>query len=173
MLWSYKMKKIFKIATLAAFLASTSMANAAQKIAVVVPAKIMQQSPQLEKIKTKLEAEFKGRIAELKKLEKDIVNLDSKMQRDASLMSANDVTSLKRQIESKKSDFTLKRKAFAEDSRRRQAEEQQKSWAVIRDAISSVASKNGYDLVLNGEQVAFAKPEYDISDIVIKEISKK
>jgi len=170
------MNNFFKIVTLAIAMASASTVSAAQqvqKIAVVFPSKIMQQSPQLEQIKKKLEAEFKQPIADLKQLEKEIADLNSKLQRDSALMAASEVTSLQRQIEAKKSEFTLKRKAFTEDSRRRQSEEQQKSWGVIRQAINNVATKNGYDLVLNGEQVVFVKTEFDISDIVIKEVSKK
>lgn len=170
------MKNFFKVVTLAVAMASSSFVSAAadaQKIAVVSPSKIMQQSPQLEKIKKKLQNEFKGRYAELLALEKEITEMESTLGRNSGLMAADEETRLKRELEVKASEYKLKRKAFSEDNRRRQGEEQQKSWAVIHDVIKNVATKNGYDVVLSAEQVLFAKPELDISDIVIKEISKK
>ena len=170
------MKNFFKVVTLAVAMASSSLVSAAQeaqKIAVVFPSKIMQQSPQREKINNKLQAEFKARIDSLKALEKEISDIESKLKRDAELMAENEVTSLNRKRAVKISEYKLEREAFNEDSRRRQNEEQQKSWTTIHDVIKSVATKNGYDVVLNAEQTLFADPKLDISDIVIKEISKK
>lgn len=170
------MKKFFKVATLAVAMVSLSTANAAQetkKIGVVFPTKIMQQSPQREQTIKKLESEFKGRYEDLQALEKEITKIESTLERDAELMAAAEVTTLKRKIEVKLSEYKLKRKAFEEDNRRRQGEEQQKAMLMVRDVINAVAKKEGYDLILNGEQIVFSKTELDISDIVIKEISKK
>lgn len=170
------MKNFFKVVTLAVVMASSSLVSAAQeaqKMAVVFPSKIMQQSPQREKINKKLQAEFKARIDSLKALEKEISSIESKLERDSELMAENEMISLKRKRAVKLSEYKLEREAFSEDSRRRQNEEQQKSWATIHDVIKSVATKNGYDVVLNGEQILFAAPELDISNLIVKEISKK
>ncbi len=170
------MKSFFKVVTLAVAMVSVSTANAAQetqKIGVVFPSKIMKQSPQREKTMKKLENEFKGRYEDLQVLEKEITKIEATLERDAEMMAANEVTSLKRKAEVKLSEYKLKRKAFEEDNRRRQGEEQQKALIQVREVINAVALKDGYDLILNGEQIVFSKPELDISDVVIKEISKK
>ncbi|MGB5444090.1 MAG: OmpH family outer membrane protein [Psychromonas sp.] len=170
------MKSFFKVVSIAITLVSVSYLNAAQaeqKIAVVYPSKIMQESPQREQIIKKLDSEFKSRYQALQSLEKEIKKLDTTLQRDGELMGKDKVTEMKRQAEAKLSDYKLKRKAFEEDNRRRQVEEQQKAVAVLRAVIDKIAAKEGYDLILNGEQIVFAKPAYDISDRVIKEISKK
>ena len=170
------MKTFFKVVTLAVAMVSVSVANsaqAAQKIGVVFPSKIMKESPQREKIIKKLEGEFKGRYDELQELEKGIKKIETTLKRDAELMNDSDVTSLQRKGEVKMSEYKLKRKAFEEDNRRRQGEEQQKALLIVKDVIDAVAKKGGYDLILNGEQIVFAKPALDISDVVIKEISKR
>jgi outer membrane protein len=170
------MKNFFKAVTLAVVIASSSVVNAAQepqKIAVVFTSKIMQQSPQLEKIKKKLQAEFKGRITELQTLEKDITKIQDKLERDSELMAENELTELQRKIEVKLSEYKLKRKAFDEDKRRRTREEQQKAFILVSNVINEVALEKGYDVILNGEQIVFSKPELDISNLIIKEISKK
>lgn len=170
------MKTFFKVVTLAVAMVSVSTVNAAQeskKIAVVFPTKIMKQSPQREKTMKKLENEFKGRYEDLQALEKEITKIEKTLDRDAELMSASKVTGLKRKVEVKLSEYKLKRKAFEEDNRRRQGEEQQKALIQVREVINAVALKGGYDLILNGEQIVYSKPALDISDIIIKEISKK
>ena len=168
------MKTFLKVITLAAMV-SIPMVNAAeaQKIGVVFPSKVMQESPQRDRIIKKLEAEFKARYEELQVIEKDIKDLEAKIKRDGELLSKDDLTGLQRQIEVKVSEYKLKRKAFEEDNRRRQGEEQQKALIVVRDVINSVAKQGGYDLILNGEQTVFSIPALDISDKVIQEISTK
>lgn len=170
------MKTFFKAVTLAVTLVSvpyTNAAQAAQKIAVVYPSKIMQESPQREKIIKKLEKEFKSRYQALQLLEGEIKELETTIQRDAELLGKDKVTGMKRQVEVKVSEYKLKRKAFEEDNRRRQGEEQQKVLVVLREVINNIAAQDDYDIILNGEQIVFSKPTLDISERVIKEISKK
>lgn len=169
------MKTFLKAATLAVAMISVSTVSAAevQKIGVVFPSKIMKESPQRDRIIKKLEAEFKGRYEALQALEKEITQLETELKRDAELMNKSDVTAMQRKVEVKLSEYKLNRKAFEEDNRRRQGEEQQKALTVVRDVIDSVAKEQDYDIILNGEQVVFAKPGYDISDLIIEEISKK
>ncbi|TEW56694.1 OmpH family outer membrane protein [Psychromonas sp. RZ22] len=169
------MKTFLKVITLAATLVTVSAVHAAetQKIGVVFPTKVMQESPQRDKIIKTLEAEFKDRVAALQKLEKEIRTLETKIKKDGELLSNNELTALKRQIEVKVSEYKFMGKAFEEDQRRRQGEEQQKALAVIRDVINNIAKEGHYDLILNGEQVVFSTPALDISDKVIQKISTK
>jgi outer membrane protein len=169
------MKVFFKIITLAIAMASISFAQAAevQKIGVVFPSKVLNESPQRARIIKKLEAEFKDRIVVLQTLGQSIQELESKIKKDSELLSKEDQVSLKRQMEVKVSEYNLKRKAFEEDNRRRQNEEQEKASTLMRDVINEVAKKGNFDLILNGEQIIFAKPEWDISGQVIQEISTK
>ncbi|HIP76820.1 MAG TPA: OmpH family outer membrane protein [Psychromonas hadalis] len=169
------MKTFFKIIALSIAIFSVSGVAAAtmQKVAVVYPAKIMQESPQRAQIIKKLESEFKGRYEELQTLEKKIKKGESKLKRDGELMSKDDVIKLQRDLQTKVATYKLKRKAFEEDNRRRQGEEQQKALKLVSEVINAVAKKGDYDIILNGEQIVFAKPAFDISDEVIKEISKK
>jgi len=169
------MKTFLKAATLAVAMISIPTVSAAelQKIGVVFPSKIMKESPQRERIIKKLEAEFKGRYEKLQALEKEIANIEKVLKRDGEMMEASAVTAMQRDGEVKLAEYKLNRKAFEEDNRRRQGEEQQKALIVVRDVINEVAKAQSYDIILNGEQVVFAKPGYDISDVIIEEISKK
>ena len=169
------MKTFLKAATLAVAMMSVSAVSVAetQKIGVVFPSKIMKESPQRERIIKKLEAEFKPRYEALQKLEKEITDLEQKLKRDGELMDKSAITAMKREAEVKLSEYKLNRKAFEEDNRRRQGEEQQKALIVVRNVIDAIAKQDNYDIILNGEQIVFAKPDYDISDLIIEEISKQ
>jgi len=169
------MKTFFKVVTLAAAMVSVSTVQAAEtsKIGVVFPSKVMQESPQRARIIKQLKDEFKGRFDELQSLEKSIKSIEDKIKKDGELLSKNEVTALQRDIESKISVYKLKRKAFEEDNRRRQGEENQKVLSVVSKVINEVATEGGYDLILNGEQIVFSKSALDISDKVIQKISTK
>ena len=169
------MKAFLKIIALVAVAVSISTVQAAetQKIGVVFPSKILSQSPQRARMIKKLEAEFKDRYIELQQLGQSIKDIEAKIKRDSELLSTEERTALQRQHQVKVSEYKLKGKAFEEDQRRRQGEEQQKTLSLVRDVINALAKEGAYDLILNGEQVVFAKPELDISDKVIQEISTK
>ena len=169
------MKTFLKAATLAVAMISVPMVHAAepQKIGVVSVAKIMKESPQIERIRKKLEAEFKGRYEAIQALGSEITDIEKKLKRDGELMSASEVADLKRQHEVKVSEYQITTKAFQDDNRRRSAEEQQNAMLLVREVIQEVAKAKGFDIVLNGEQVVFVKPASDISDIIIEEISKR
>lgn len=172
------MKHFIKLATLAIamFTFSITSANAApemKKMGVVYPSKIMAETAQRDKIIAKLQQEFKKRSDELQALQFQINKSNKKLSRDTEMMSPNEISILKRDVEVKIFEYKLKLKAFEDDNRRRQAEEQQAVVQKLGKVINSVAKKGGYDLVLNGDQIVYAKPGFDISDIVIKEISKK
>lgn len=169
------MKNLLKAMTLTAMLATTtaSYAAQAQKIGYVIPNKVMQESPLLEKMKQKLEAEFSGRYKEIQKMEDEIQGIDKKIKQDGELLSNSELTALNRDREAKIAAYQLKRKAFEEDNQRRQAEMQQEALKTVRAVIDDVAKKGDYDIILTADSVAFAKPEFDISDKVIQEISTK
>ena len=59
-----------------------------------------------------------------------------------------------------------------EEIRTRQAEERNKVLALIKTAIDVVAEREKFDLVLNSGAAVYAKPEYDISEAVITQVSK-
>ena len=167
------MKAFLKVITISIALISTAYAADAQKIGVVFPSKIMNEAPQRAQMIKSLEAEFKDRITALQTLGKSIKDLEVKIKRDGELLSNKEKTDLQRQYQVKVSEFKLKRKAFEEDNRRRQAEEQRKINKVILAVVDEVAKEGGFDLILNGEQVVFAKPSLDISGKVIQKISTK
>ena len=56
--------------------------------------------------------------------------------------------------------------------RRRQAEERNKIFALIQQAITAVAAEEKVDIILDSKAVTFVKPEKDLTDKVVEKVSK-
>lgn len=88
-------------------LAMVTSAQAADKIAIVNMGNLFQQVAQKTGVSNTLENEFKGRAAELQKMETD---LQSKMQRLQSMKAGNERTKLEKDVMSQRQTFAQKRR---------------------------------------------------------------
>lgn len=164
------MKKWLYAAGLGLVMASSVSVQAADKIAVVNVQSIFQQMPARDAVAKQLENEFKGRATQLQAQERDLQTKMQKLQRDGSTMKASDRSKLEKDVMAQREDFSTKAQAFEQDNRRRQAEERNKILSRIQDAVKSVASKQGYDIVVDANAVAYASHEKDITADVLKQV---
>ena len=163
------MKKLLTATALTLALAAPSFAA---NIAVVNLSKIAQGIPQSAEAQTKIKAEFEPRIKELQAIAKDFQDKEAKLKRDEALLTADQKRDAMRELEDIAADLKRKEQQLNQDSQRRQAEEGQKMIAVVQKAIGEIAKQKGYDLVIQNQAVIYAKPDADISDQVIKHMSK-
>ncbi|TYK65663.1 OmpH family outer membrane protein [Colwellia echini] len=170
------MKKVIKtmvmgVAATGMLLASSAMA-ADQKIGVVNFQEVMQKIPQTAALMQSLESEFKDEKALITQLEKDIKYYTEKLQRDGSLMSAKEKEELETTVQSLYQDYQVKGKALQQKATERQNQETNKIIAVVRQAVDSIAVKEGYDLVLAQQGVIYSKPDSSITELVVEQVSK-
>jgi outer membrane protein len=163
-------KKVLCAAGLGIALAFSAGAQAADKIAVVNTGEIFQQLPANQAIAKQLENEFKGRASDLQRMESDLQTKIQKLQRDGSTMKASDREKLEKDVMAKRNDFMQKAQALDNDSRRRQMEERSKILDSIKNAVKVVADKEGYDLVIDANMVAYAASGKDITQDVLKQV---
>nr|WP_211091953.1 OmpH family outer membrane protein [Vibrio agarilyticus] len=147
---------------------ATTAAEAAQKIGYVNSAQIFQALPQREIALQKMQAEFKDREQELKAIEAKAKTMIEKLQRDGQLMSSEEQDKLKIEIGQLDSQFKIKAQSLTQDSKKREAEETQKLFETIQTAVNKIAKDEGYDMILDARSLSYAKPEYDLSEKVIK-----
>ena len=156
----------------AGLLMAGTVAAKEMKIAYVdvqaVAAKIPQSAAMQETIKN----EFAQRIEAVGKLEKDIGFNIEKLRRDGPTMSEKQQEELKATVTSQRQQYEQLARPLDEEIRTRQAEERNKVLALIKAAIDVVAEREKYDMVLNAGAAVYAKPEYDISDAVVAQVSK-
>jgi len=164
-------KMINRAMTIMVLLAAPLMAQA-QNIAVVDMQAVFEQLPQREQVSKTLKSEFGDRVAAVQKIQNDLRGLMEKQQRDGALMSSTQKTDLVRKMEGLQSDLQLKGKALDEDMRRRQGEEQNKLLVKVQQAITKIAEKEGYEMVLQRGAVVYVKPSVDISKQVVEALSK-
>jgi len=163
-------KKWLCAAGLGLAMAASAGVQAADKIAVVNVSSIFQQLPARETVAKQLESEFKGRAGELQNMERDLQTKMQKLQRDGSTMKASDRTKMEKDVMAQREQFSQKAQAFEQDNRRRQMEERNKILSRIQDAVKVIASKEGYDVVVDVNATAYFAAGKDITADVLKQV---
>jgi outer membrane protein len=151
-------KKWLCAAGLGLVMASSASVQAADKIAIVNVASIFQQMPARDAVAKQLENEFKSRATDLQSQERSLQTKMQRLQRDGATMKASDRSSKleKDVMAQREAVLSAKAQQFEQDNRRRQMEERNKILSRIQDAVKSVASKEGYDVVIDANAVAYA-----------------
>ncbi|MEW9797632.1 OmpH family outer membrane protein [Alteromonas sp. CYL-A6] len=164
-------KQLFATAMLGSALISTS-AMAAQKIGVVDVQGVFQSMPQAAEISNSIQEEFKTQIEEVNQLQRDGQFYAERLQRDAATMSEQEKQDLQNKIMEVREKLTEKGQPLQQNIQRRSNEERNKLLGLIKQAIDAVAAREGYDMVLNQNAVAFSKETYDLSEEVLEQVNK-
>ena len=170
------MNKLAKLISSTLFVSSvlmTTQASAEQKIGVVNVQGIFQSVPQAAVIQQTITAEFKDRIEDVSRLEKDIKYYLEKQQRDAATMSTAEKDELQKQILDLRAEYQSKAQPLQQEVQQRQGEERNKVLELIKVAIDDIAAKGNYDLVVDGNAVTYLKDDsIDLSKDLIDQVSK-
>lgn len=165
------MKNMMKAAGLGLVILTSSLfanaAEAAQKIGYVNTLQVFQALPQREATLQKLQNEFKDKAAELQAIQAEAAKKMEKLQRDGELLGTEEIEKLRIEIGQLDSKYKIKGQALEKESQRREAEEKQKLFKTIQHAVEKVATKEGYDMIIDIQAVGYAKEEYNISQKVI------
>ena len=142
------------------------------KIGYVQVDKILQEAPQTAESSKKLEKEFAPRTQELERMQKQIKDIETSLDKDALTMSETDRKNKERDSANLKIDFQRKQRELREDVNLRKNEELGSLQDRINKAVTAVSEAEGYDLVVYGG-VAYANKKIDITDKVLKSLGKK
>jgi len=141
------------------------------KVGYIDTAKVLQDAPQADSARKKLEDEFNPRDQEIVKLQKKLKELKEKQERDAKLMSQSESIKLERNIVSLKRDIKRAKEEFNEDFNLRRNEELAKLHKLISKTTVQTAQELKYDIILS-DNVLYINKRVDITDIVIKRLQK-
>ena len=166
------MTKFTRVLVLFSILMAMPLAYASQKIAFVNQAKLLQEAPQAESARNKLQKEFSKRDKSLVSQQKKIKSNTEKLQKDAAILSDTELNKLKRKIPLLRRDLERDQAAFKEDLTIRQNEELVKLQKSVLNAILTVAEKQKYDLVVS-DGVIYASKQVDITDKILAELKKQ
>lgn len=164
------MKKWLYTIGLGLTVASPVNPQAADKIAVVNVSNIFQKSSQRAEVAKQLENEFKGRATELQSIERDLEDKMQRLQRDGSTMKIGERSFLEKSLLTQREIFSNKAQDFEKDNHRRQTEERNKILNYINKIVENIAKKEGYDIVIDANAVAYANNTKDITTDVLKQV---
>jgi outer membrane protein len=165
--------KLLKGLLLSSLILSSYTLNAAElKIGYVQVEKILQDAPQTTESSKKLEKEFAPRSQELEKMQKQIRDLETALDKDSLTMSETDRKNKERDVSNIKIEFQRKQRELREDVTLRKNEELAALQDRINKAVTSVSETEGFDLVVYSG-VAYASKKIDITDKVLKSLGKK
>lgn len=142
-----------------------SLAQAA-KIGWVNQLDLMQQAPQVESARKRLEDEFSSRQREVLAMDEDLRKLREKYSREQALMKDEAQRDMERDILARDRDVKRSERELKEDISIRQNEVFMQLRQEILRLIEVYAKKNGYDLILT-EGAAFASPSIDVTDQIL------
>ncbi len=141
------------------------------KIGFVNSARVLQEAPQAEHARVKLQSEFEPRDKKIVAMQKKLKKFEDEMNRDAAVMSESVRKKKEREMLALKRDVKRAQEEFNEDLNLRRNEELNILQQKVYDAIVSLAKEENYDVIL-GDSVMFASKRVDITDKVIKRLSK-
>lgn len=156
---------------LALTLLSGAVSAESYRIGFVNATKVFEESPQYNDARDRLQTEFSRREKDLLADQKQLKQLEEKLQRDGTVMSESEVKRLERDILSRNRKLKNAQTEFREDLNLRQNEEFKKLRTQIREVIQEVGKKEGIDLIVSDGVVYFSK-RIDISDLVLGKLKQ-
>lgn len=139
------------------------------KVGFVDVARVLDQAPQAQEARQRIEREFAPRDRELLAQQKEIRGLEDKLVRDGSVMTDAQRTKLESDIRSKKRDLRRSQDAFREDLNLQRSQELSKLQSEVVQVIQALAQEEKYDLILS-DGVIFAGTSVDITDNIISRL---
>ena len=152
--------------------AATGVAAAELKIGFLSTERVLRESAPAVRSQKKLEREFEKREADLKKMDRQIRDLQAILDRDGATMAEGDRNNRVRELSNLTREFQRNERSFREDVNLRKNEELASLQERADKIIKQIADVEKFDLILQ-EPVVWASPRIDITDRVIKLLADK
>lgn len=159
--------KRYVLVVVVAMLGWSGVVSAAElKLGFVNAAKILEEAPQADAARNKLEKEFSARNKKLLDAQRDLKALEDKSSKDAAVMSDTERAKVERNINALRRDMKRDQDEAREDFNIRRNEEFSKLQKLVYEAIVALAKQEGYDLIM-GDGAIYSSERIDITDKVM------
>ena len=139
------------------------------KVGFVDVSRVLDQSPQAEEARQRIQAEFAPIDQEILRLQRELRALEEQLLRDGAVMANADRMRLERDVLSRKRDLRRNQEEFREDLNLRRNQELQKLQRQVVLAIRAMAKSEDFDLVIS-DGVLFASERVDITGTVLERL---
>ncbi len=155
-------------------IACNSVATASDiKIGVVNTEQILRESVPAVQAQRKIEQEFVPRDEAIKKMAIKAKTLQDKLEKESINMEESERRNLERNLANLSREYQRAQKQMREDLNVRQNEEYSMILERTNRAISKIAEKENYDLILQLQDSVYRSQRIDITDKVIKALDRE
>lgn len=168
------MNKFIKTAGISLAILSSAMfataAQAEQKVGYVSFAQVVQSMPESKAAGKKIESQVKSQKAQLDKLGKQIQTKIEALRRDAKVMDKAKLEKAQQEIANLDKSYKERAQQYQQQTAKLQSTEQEKIAKKVQSAIQSVASSQGYDIIVDTQAVPYGNSKYDITSAVMNKV---
>lgn len=149
---------------------SATASVAVPRIGVIELGQVLKADPEMQALKSKLEAQFKPRIEKMKTLQTALKADTDKMSRNAAVLSQADKDALNEKIAREQRDLSRMQQDYYQDAKVAQNDAMSKVLKRIDDVVAKVAKAQNLDLIFQRENVAYHSARVDITQAVIAQM---
>ena len=146
--------------------------NAAGKTAYINSKVLLEQSPQAVAANAELQKQFGDREQSLRKLAKEIQQMEGTYKNDNAVMSADQKKKAEDNIVLNKRRFQFEQQSLKEDLQSKQRELLQKVQIEIKAIIETYGRDNGYDFIFTDSSIAYASDAVNVTEKILNELKK-
>ncbi len=139
------------------------------KIGVVSLQVIVERAPQTKAVMDALREEFAPREREILAKQKEIEDLQAKVQKDLAVMGETERRNAEKNLRDLQRDFTRLRSEYQEDSNLRRNEEFGVLQRSVLKEVQDYAEQQGYDLIV-GDGVLYVSSAINITEDVLRTV---
>ena len=139
------------------------------KIGVVSLQVIVERAPQTKAVMDALREEFAPREREILAKQKEIEDLQAKVQKDLAVMGETERRNAEKNLRDLQRDFTRLRSEYQEDSNLRRNEEFGVLQRSVLKEVQDYAEQQGYDLIV-GDGVLYVSSAINITEEVLRTV---
>jgi outer membrane protein len=144
------------------------------KIGVVNAARLLDEAPQAEQARKRLEQEFQPRDRSVLQIQREMRELEDRLLADRTLaLTETDRRELERELRERRRELKRSEDELREDFNIRRNEELNRLQQQIFEAIVGLARSQQFDLILNQDAVIFAGERVDITSEVLLRLQEE
>lgn len=153
-------------AALCAVVVSVAAVHAQAKVAIVNLQRAVVETAEIKKAQTDLEAKYKPRTAELEKAQKELQDIQSRLQ--GGKLGQQEQAELQARGQRRQREYQRFGEDLQGDVDRERNDILQKASQRMSDVIKKIAEERGFDMVVDVSNTLYFKPGLEITPEVIK-----
>ncbi|CAH1191575.1 Outer membrane protein H precursor [Candidatus Nitrotoga sp. BS] len=157
---------IMKFMQLLLMVSCTQALAADFRVGIVNTERILRESSSAVQAEKKIEKEFSGRNQEMKKIVKQVKDIQILMEKEGLTLSDAKKRDKERELANLNMNLQRMQRGFSEDLNLRKNEEMSIVLEQANKAIQALAEKEKYDLIL--QEAVYRNPKIDITEKVLK-----